>query len=418
MKREHRIEYRSLDELIPYANNSRTHSDEQVAQIAASIREFGFTNPILIDEENGIIAGHGRLMAARRIGMDKVPCIVIAGLTEAQKKALVIADNKLALNADWDEDMLAAEIERLQELSFDIDLLGFSEEELDELLALEPDDTGDEGLTDPDEAPEPPPVPVSRPGDVWVLGQHRVLCGDSTDIDAVLGFMGEDRVDCLITDPPYNVAYEGKTKDALTIANDAMDDAAFRQFLTDAFITANAVMKPGASFYIWHADSEGFNFRGACRDVGWKVRQCLIWVKNTFVLGRQDYHWRHEPCLYGWTDGGAHKWYGDRAQSTVLEFDRPNRNAEHPTMKPVELIEYQIRNSTKSGDTVLDLFGGSGTTLIACEKAGRTARLVELDPKYVDVIVRRWQDFTGQQSVHQATGRTFSEMQVEREKAA
>ena len=308
--------------------------------------------------------------------------------------------------------------ERLQELDFDVGLLGFSEEELDELLAIDLDDTGGDGLTNPDDAPEPPPKPVSTSGDVWVLGQHQVLCGDSTDIDAVLEFMGGGRADCLITDPPYNVAYEGKTKDALTIANDSMDDAAFRQFLTDAFIAANAVMKPGAAFYIWHADSEGFNFRGACRDVGWRVRQCLIWVKNTFVLGRQDYHWRHEPCLYGWTDGGSHKWYGDRAQSTVLEFDRPNRNAEHPTMKPVELIEYQLRNSTKSGDIVLDLFGGSGTTLIACEKAGRTARLVELDPKYVDVIVRRWQEFTGERAVHQATGRTFDELATEKEKVS
>jgi len=398
--------------LIPYANNSRMHSDEQVAQIAASIREFGFTNPLLIDESNGIIAGHGRLLAARLLGMESVPCIVLTGLTEAQKKALVIADNKLALNADWDEELLAAEIERLVELDFDTSLLGFDDDEIEALLANAIEET--EGLTDPDDVPDVEEHPVSVHGDVWVLGRHKVLCGDSTNIEDVSRIAPPESVDCLITDPPYNVAYEGKTKDAMTIANDAMDDAAFRQFLVDAFITANMTIKPGGAFYIWHADSEGFNFRGACRDVGWTVRQCLIWVKNTMVLGRQDHQWRHEPCLYGWKDGAPHKWCSDRKQTTVLEFNKPARNGEHPTMKPVDLIEYQIRNSTEKGDVVLDLFGGSGSTLIACEKSARNARIVEIDPKYVDVIIRRWQKFTGKQAVLESTGQTFDDVDADR----
>ena len=397
------IEQIGIATLIPFAKNSRTHSDAQVAQIAASIREFGFTNPVLIDEANGIIAGHGRVLAARKLKLIEVPCIRLLHLTEAQKRAYIIADNKLALNAGWDEAMLKLELADLKALDFDLDLTGFTTDEIDALLA----DAGTEGLTDPDDTPEPPAEPVSRLGDVWVCGHHRVMCGSSLEMTAMERLCGEQRVDMLLTDPPYNVAYTGKTKDALTIQNDSMGDEAFRTFLRDAFVTADAVLKPGAVFYIWHADSEGFNFRGACRDAGWQVRQCLIWQKNTMVMGRQDYHWQHEPCLYGWKDGAGHLWASDRKQTTLLKFDRPSRSENHPTMKPVALFEYQLLNNTKGGDIVLDSFGGSGTTLIAAEKNGRVARIMELDPKYVDVIVKRWEEFTGKKAVLEATGEPF-----------
>lgn len=397
------IEYELVSELLPYAANSRTHSDAQVAQIAASIKEFGWTNPILIDGDNTIIAGHGRLLAARKLGMEQVPVIVLDHLTKAQQRALVIADNQLALNAGWDMDMLKAEIDDLKLEDFDLGLLGFDDKFLDGLLEPEPT----EGLTDEDAVPDVPEVPKTVLGDVWVLGKHRLMCGDSTSIDHLEKLTDGSLVDMWLTDPPYNVAYEGKTKDALTIQNDSMTDDSFRQFLRDAYVAADSVMKPGAVFYIWHADSEGYNFRGAAKDAGWQVRQCLIWKKSTMVMGRQDYHWKHEPCLYGWKDGAAHLWATDRKQTTILEFDKPSRNGEHPTMKPVELFEYQMLNNTKGADIVLDSFGGSGTTMIAAEKHGRHARLMELDPKYCDVIVKRWQDFTGQQAVHAETGDAF-----------
>jgi DNA modification methylase len=401
------LEHLPLETLIPYARNSRTHSDEQVAQIAASVREFGFTNPVLVDADGGIIAGHGRVLAARKLGLAEVPCIRLGHLTEAQKRAYVIADNKLALNAGWDNELLAVEFDELGALGFDLSLTGFTE---DEIAALKPDEGPADGLTDEDAAPQVQPDPVSKPGDVWICGKHRVLCGDSTSIDELERLCSGQPVDMWLTDPPYNVAYEGKTKDALKIKNDAMAGDAFRQFLRDAFVAADAVMKPGAVFYIWHADLEGYNFRGACMDAGWKVRQCLVWRKQTMVLGRQDYHWRHEPCLYGWKEGAGHLWAADRKQTTILEFDRPFRNAEHPTMKPVALFEYQLLNNTKGGDVVLDSFGGSGTTLIAAEKNGRVARLMELDPRYVDVIVKRWQEFSGKTATLEADGRSFSEV--------
>lgn len=385
---------KKVAELIPYASNSRTHSDEQVAQIAASIKEFGWTNPILIDGENGIIAGHGRLMAARKLGQTEVPVIELKDMTEAQKKAYVIADNKLALNAGWDNEILKIEIEALKEVGFDIDLLGFDEKELG--LLLEPEQV--QGLTDEDAAPAVPDEPQTKPGDIYQLGKHRVMCGDSTSMDDLETLCEGQLVDMWLTDPPYNVAYEGGTRDKLTIKNDSMGDDQFRQFLRDAYTAADTVMKPGAVFYIWHADSEGYNFRGAAKDAGWTVRQCLIWKKSAMVMGRQDYHWRHEPCLYGWKEGAGHLWAADRKQTTILEFDKPSRNGEHPTMKPVALFEYQMLNNTKGGDLVLDSFGGSGTTLIAAEKNGRVARIMELDPKYCDVIIKRWEDFTGKKA--------------------
>ncbi len=388
------IELLLVSSLIPYARNSRTHSDEQVTQIAASIREFGFTNPVLIDANGTIIAGHGRVLAAKKLGLIEVPCLRLGHLTPSQIRAYVIADNKIALNAGWDDEMLKAELLTLQEEGFNTDLTGFSDDELNALLTVETV----EGETDPDEVPEPPVEPITKLGDIWILGNHRLMCGDSTSIDSVNRLMGGEHANLLLTDPPYNVAYEGKTEDALTIQNDSMGNESFAQFLRDAYSTADTVMKEGAVFYIWHAPSEVYNFSKAVFEVGWKLRQCLIWNKNALILGRQDYHWKHEPCLYGWKEGAAHYWGSDRTQTTVLDFNKPRRNGEHPTMKPVELFEYQIKNSSKPLDVVLDLFGGSGTTAIACEKTGRKARLMELDPKYCDVIVKRWEDLTGKKA--------------------
>lgn len=399
-----KITYVKRDSLIPYVNNSRTHDNNQVEQIASSIKEFGFTNPVLIDEDNGIIAGHGRLLAADLLGLDEVPTITLEGLTEAQRKAYVIADNQLALNAGWDLDSLKVEIDRLTELDFDVDLLGFDDDFLSSLL-----DEPTEGLTDEDAVPDTPENPVTVEGDVWILGNHRLMCGDSTSIDALKLLCNQNLVDMWLTDPPYNVSYTGKTKDALQIKNDAMSDDNFRQFLTDSYSAADAIMKQGAVFYIWHADLEGYNFRGAAQDIGWKVRQCLIWKKHSLVMGRQDYHWRHEPCLYGWKEGASHLWAANRKQTTILEFDRPSRSKDHPTTKPVELFEYQILNNTKGSDIVLDSFAGSGTTIIACEKNNRKAMCMELDPKYCDVIIKRWQEFTGKQAILESTGKTYSE---------
>jgi site-specific DNA-methyltransferase (adenine-specific) len=306
------------------------------------------------------------------------------------------------MNAGWDEELLALELTELTEFGVNMDLTGFT---VDEIAELNPKIT--EGLTDEDAVPEVPETPITKLGDVWLLDKHRVMCGDSTSISDLEKLTDGRLVDMWLTDPPYNVAYVGKTKDSLTIQNDSMNDEQFRQFLRDAYVAADIVMKAGAVFYIWHADSEGYNFRGAAADAGWKVRQCLIWKKSSLVMGRQDYHWKHEPCLYGWKEGAGHLWSADRKQTTILEFNRPSRSGEHPTMKPVELFEYQMLNNTKGSDIVLDSFGGSGTTAIACEKNGRQARLMELDPRYCDVIVKRWQEFTGKKATLESTGVEF-----------
>lgn len=391
---KHQIINISIENLIPYVNNARTHSNEQVAQIASSIKEFGFTNPVLIDKDNGIIAGHGRVMAAKKLGYKEVPAIMLDHLTDVQRKAYILADNRIALNSGWDIELLSLELKDLDS-EIDLTLLGFDADELSAML--NPVELTD-GLTDEDAVPDVPDEPITKLGDIYQLGNHRLMCGDSTSIDHLEKLTDGSLVDMWLTDPPYNVAYEGGTKEKLTIKNDNMGNDDFRQFLRDAYVAADAVMKAGAVFYIWHADSEGYNFRGAASDAGWKVRQCLIWKKSSMVMGRQDYHWQHEPCLYGWKEGAGHLWSADRKQTTILEFNRPHRNGEHPTMKPVELFEYQMLNNTKGSDLVLDSFGGSGTTVIACEKHGRHARVMELDPKYCDVIVKRWEDFTGKKA--------------------
>ena len=387
--------YVDVNILVPYANNARIHNLEQIQLIQSSLREFGFINPVIIDKDYGIIAGHGRVIAAKCEGIEKIPCIKVEYLTEAQKKAYILADNRLAELSEWDEEMLKIEIEQLEGLDFDISMLGF---ELSEFVFNLDDKVHSEVEEDNYENPLPR-IAKSKPGDIYKLGNHRIMCGDSTKEDNVQALMNGTFADLLITDPPYNVDYHGCTSENLTIKNDSMEDAQFRDFLTKAFSCANSVMKPGAVFYIWHAESEGFNFRAACKEIGWDVRQCLIWKKSSMVLGRQDYQWQHEPCLYGWKAGAGHLWTSDRKQTTILEFDKPKRNDIHPTMKPVKLFDYQICNNTKENDVVLDLFGGSGTSIMACEQNGRICYMMELDPCYVDVIIDRWEKFTGDTAV-------------------
>ena len=438
------IELAKVESLIPYVRNSRTHSDQQVAQIAASIKEFGFTNPVLVDADGGIIAGHGRLLAARKLGLDAVPVIRIDYMTEAQKRAYVIADNKLALNAGWDNELLALEMKELEGLGFDLALTGFDQDELKDLQGLKVDG----GLTDPDDAPDIEESYVSKMGDVWILGPHRVVCGDSTTIESWDKVMKGERADVCWTDPPYNVAYESKL--AGSIKNDNMDDAKFKAFLHDAFVAVFAKMKPGAAIYVAHADTEGYNFRHAFKEAGFKLSGCLVWKKDSLVLGRSDYQWMHEPILYGWKPGSSHRWYGGRKLTTVHESsgspfvklddgrfqivvgdkvltvsghasieespssvvfcEKPKRSADHPTMKPVSLIERQLKCNARSGDIVIDGFGGSGSTLMAAERLGMCARLVEFDPRFVDVIVKRYQEYTGRNAIHEASGRTFDDI--------
>jgi DNA modification methylase len=401
------IEMRKVDELVPYARNARTHSPEQVSQIAASIREWGWTTPVLVAEDDTILAGHGRLMAARQLGIAEVPTMVARGWSEAQRRAYVLADNQLALNSGWDSDLLRVELEGLKELDFDLDVIGFDADELKELLPIESSIAED---ADVDEVPEPPVDPITKPGDLWLLGEHRLLCGDSTKAEDVERLMAGTKADLMLTDPPYNVALgmnetteqakaRNRRTDGKVVANDSMSDQDFRAFLVACFEQGFSSMKPGASFYVWHADSEGFNFRGAVRDCGEKVRQCLIWAKDVLVMGRQDYQWQHEPCLYGWKDGAAHGWYSDRKQTTLLKFDRPSRNQEHPTMKPVGLFAYLMSNSTAPQGLAYDPFLGSGTTLIAAEQLGRRCYGMEISPAYCDVIVNRWETLTGKKAV-------------------
>ena len=377
-----------IEEITPYANNPR-NNDGAVESVAKSIEKFGFIGAIILNKDKIIINGHTRVKACKKLGMETVPAIIVDHLTKEQEDALRIADNKTGEIAEWNEDLLRAELKALEEAGFGIEDLGFDNSELEALL--EGDVSVSVGETDPNAAPEVPEVAVSRLGEVYVLGNHRLVCGDSTKAEDVGRVCKEGEADMWLTDPPYNVAYEGSN--GLTIQNDSMEDVKFREFLRTAFGHAEKALKPGAPFYIFPADSEGYNFRGACHDIGLRVRQCLVWKKNALVLGRQDYQWIHEPCLYGWKEGAGHGWYGDRSQTTVMEFNKPKKNDVHPTMKPVEMLVYLLRNSTMRGNIVLDTFGGSGSTLIACEESGRICRTMELDPKYCDVIRRRWAEF-------------------------
>lgn len=411
-----RLEHLAISKLVPYARNSRTHSPEQIAQIAASIREFGFTNPVLIDANNGIVAGHGRAQAAQSLGLTSVPCLRLEGLTEAQIRAYVIADNKLALNAGWDDAVLAGELKALADLDFDLDLVGFSAQELDELLAMA--DATPEGETPADATPEPQAQAISKPGDIWILGRHRLACGDSTRPEPFAALMAGGTVDLVFTDPPYGVNYAdvvdarrraGLSKGHKEIANDALNDEQQKAFWLGAFRQIHAVLKPGGVYYVCSPQGGRMMMMMMMmmQEAGLPQRHEIIWRKNRFVLGRADYHYQHEPILYGWKEGAGHAFYGGRDKSSVWEVNAPQKADLHPTMKPVELIEIAIANSSRAGDVVLDAFGGSGSTLIACERTGRACRMVELDAHYCDVIVRRWQQYTGQRATHAATMEPF-----------
>lgn len=385
-------------ELISYEDNPR-NNDKAVEHIAQSIRKYGFRNPILVNENDLIIAGETRKKAAILLKLKEVPCILESDMTPEQVRAYRIADNRLNEIADWNPILLKNEIEALKSLDIDISSMGFSDQDIESLFEecarLE---DRDQEIVEDDFDPEPPEEPVTREGDIYLLGRHRLMCGDARSSEDIACLMDGAKAKLLLTDPPYNVDYVGKTEAALKIENDNMTPEEYRRFLFDAFSAVLEVIEPGAAFYIWHADSKGYDVRSACHDAGMEIRQCLIWAKNSLVVGRQDYQWQHEPCLYGWKDGAAHTWQSDRCQSTLLEFDRPTRNEDHPTMKPVKMFDYQIRNNTKKGDIVLDDFAGSGTTCIACEQNGRTAYMLDNDPKYCDVIVRRWEEFTGQKA--------------------
>ena len=405
-----KIEQWPTAKLLPYARNARTHSEEQVAQIAASIAEFGFTNPILAGSDGVIVAGHGRLVAAQKLGLEVVPVVVLDHLTPTQRRALVIADNRIAENAGWDDAMLRIEITALQDDDFDLSLTGFDADALAELVAG--DEPDGEGQTDDDAVPEVSETPVSRPGDVWLLGGHRLLCGDSTVAESYDRLLASEAVDMVFTDPPYNVNYANSAKDKMrgkdrAILNDNLGDG-FYDFLLAALTPTVAHCRGG--IYVAMSSSELDVLQAAFRAAGGKWSTFIIWAKNTFTLGRADYQRQYEPILYGWPEGKQRHWCGDRDQGDVWNIKKPQKNDLHPTMKPVELVERAIRNSSRPGDVVMDPFGGSGTTLIAAEKAGRLARLIELDPKYVDVIVRRWQDWTGQQATREADGLPFDDL--------
>lgn len=433
----------AIELLIPYINNARTHSDEQIKKIQSSIREFGFLNPVMIDGKHNVIAGHGRIEAARREGMTEIPCVFVEHLTDAQRKAYIIADNRLAEDAGWDELILKNELKALDEMGFDTDLTGFFLEDF-----IDEDDPRDE--REPSDEELAGIATMVQPGEVWALGPHRLMCGDSTKPEDFEKLMAGTKAALVITDPPYNVNYGDKAemleeylehegnRNTSRILNDNMSDGDFRLFLTDAFKRAHDSMADGAPIYVFHAETEGINFREAFKEAGLKLSQCLIWVKSSFVLGRQDYHWRHEPILYGWKEGEAHPWYGGRKKdttileecpgvtvkqtkngdlitftdgfstvsirakeyqiedtNTVIFHERPTRNDDHPTMKPIGLIVKLLRNSSKRGDVVLDPFGGSGSTLLACEEQKRTCYTMELAPEYCDVIIRRWEAVTG-----------------------
>lgn len=451
------IELRPIESLVAYARNARTHSPDQIAQIKASLIEFGWTNCVLADDM-GIVAGHGRVMAATElyrhgqqvrfpngspIPLGMVPVVDCTGWSPAQRRAYVIADNKLALNAGWDDELLRLELQDLKTEDFNLDLLGFSKDELGDIFGSAELDVTD---ADPDDVPDVQPVPISVPGDVWVCGAHKIMCGSSLEVDAWDKLMGGEKADICWTDPPYNVAYESKL--AGKIKNDDMSDDDFRQFLQDAYAALFTVLKPGAPIYVAHADTEGLNFRSAFIKAGFKLSGCLIWRKNSLVLGRSDYQWMHEPILYGWKPGSKHRWYGGRKLTTIVEtgdahpftklddgrwairigdavmivsgdaqveehpssiifHEKPKRSEAHPTMKPVGLIERMLKASARPGDVVVDAFGGSGSTLIAADRLGMSARLMELDPRFADVIVRRWEQYAGRRAVHAATGTPF-----------
>ena len=390
VKRTEELKLLPIDELIPYANNARTHSKEQINKLRSSLREFGFVNPVLIDKNKNIIAGHGRISAAKEEGLKEVPCVLVEHLTEAQKKAYILADNRLALDAGWDSEMLALELENLKELDFDINLTGFDAAEIDELFSNMHDKDVQDDDFDADAALEEIKEPISKQGDIWLLGKHRLICGDSTKVETYEKLMEGKKANLCVTDPPYNVNYTAGSENERIIKNDKMDGKNFYEFLLAAFKNIFKVLDDGAGTYVFHADTEGLNFRKAFKDAGFHLANVCIWAKQSLVLGRSDYQWQHEPILYGWKPTGKHRWYADRKQTTIWNFDRPTKSELHPTMKPIPLVAYPIKNSSMTNCIVLEPFAGSGSTLIACEQTGRICYAVELDEKYCDVIVKRY----------------------------
>ncbi|SNV67235.1 site-specific DNA-methyltransferase [Clostridium cochlearium] len=391
MKTTEELKLINIDELIPYANNARTHSKDQINKLRSSLREFGFINPILIDKDYNILAGHGRVMAAREEGIKEVPCVLVEHLTEAQKKAYILADNRLAMDAGWDDEMLALELENLKELDFDMDLTGFDTAEIDELFSNIHDKDVQDDDFDVDAALAE--EPISKQGDIWLLGRHRLICGDSTKAEIYEKLMEGKKANLCVTDPPYNVNYTAGSENERKIKNDNMEDKNFYEFLLASFKNIFNSLDDGAAAYIFHADTEGLNFRKAFKDAGFHLANVCIWAKQLLVLGRSDYQWQHEPILYGWKPTGKHRWYADRKQTTIWNFDRPTKSELHPTMKPVPLVAYPIQNSSMSNCIILEPFAGSGSTLIACEQLGRICYAIELDEKYADVIVKRYIEY-------------------------
>lgn len=379
-----------IDKLIPYVNNARTHSKEQINKLRASIREFGFINPVIIDRDYNVIAGHGRIMASKEEGIDKVPCVFVDYLTDAQKKAYILADNRMALDADWDEELLKVEIESLQGADFDLNLTGFDEAELMDIFGDDNQSRAKDDDFDLTAALEK--ASFVEKGDVWTVGRHRLMCGDATSSEDVSTLMGNTKANLILTDPPYGVSF--KSSSGLTIQNDSMKNEEFYNFLLASFKCMAEHLENGGSAYVFHADTEGLNFRKAFIDAGFHLAGCCIWVKDSLVLGRSDYQWHHEPVLYGFMQNGKHKWYSDRKQTTIWNFDKPKRNANHPTSKPLDLLSYPIGNSTQENGVVIDTFGGSGSTMMACEQMNRICYMMELDEKYASVILRRYVENT------------------------
>lgn len=408
MKTTAEMQLIATEKLIPYVNNARTHSAKQINKLRSSLREFGFINPVIIDRGFNVIAGHGRIEAAKAEGISEVPCVFADYLTEAQKKAYILADNRMAMDAGWDEELLRGEIEVLQAESFDVGLTGFDESEIADLFETD-SEVKDDGFDVDAELKKPP---VTKSGDLWLLGNHRLFCGDSTKEETYTLLMDGKKANLVVTDPPYNVNYEGS---AGKIKNDNMENGRFYQFLLDAFTCMEKVMENDASIYVFHADTEGLNFRKAFADAGFYLSGTCIWKKQSLVLGRSPYQWQHEPVLFGWKKKGRHQWHTGRKESTIWEFDKPKKNGDHPTMKPVPLIAYPIKNSSMGNYIVLDPFGGSGSTLIACEQTDRVCHTIELDEKFCDVIVKRYIEQAGKENVYVVRdGQTikFDELEV------
>ena len=388
MQTTERFEKVDIDLLIPYARNARTHSKEQILQLRSSLREFGFVNPIIVDKDLNIIAGHGRVLAAKGEGVREVPCVFAEHLTDAQKRAYILADNRLALNSGWDEQLLALEFGELKDLGFDLELTGFGLDEIEKLFAADGEEVQDDDF---DLTAALEQAAFVLPGDVWTLGRHRLICGDATDADTVKKLMDGRKANLVLTDPPYNVGFESAS--GLKIKNDSQKSEPFYSFLLAAFRSLADNLESGGSAYIFHADTEGENFRRAFREAGFHLSGTCIWAKDSFVMGRSPYQWQHEPILYGWLKTGTHKWYAGRSEATIWNFAKPKKNSDHPTSKPLDLLAYPIKNSSQANGIVLDTFGGSGSTLIACEQADRICHMLELDEKYASVILRRYAEF-------------------------